>query len=290
MNKKQVLDNLFGEMEKQGIYYYRKPSELSKGKDVDILVHTYNEDYLLDILKSQGWLRREEPSNLEYHHFFYRVLEDELVLLDVYIEGSARTDYRIYSKKGLGYTVLFVGTDGSGKTTLINHIKNQLPLKTETLYLGENQWAIPLIGRLRKSKNYLISRLWIYVLYPLDLWIRVYKVRRHSKYRLVLIDRIPGFPFIGNKVLRFIYKMVLPEPDFIVLLYGDAKKIWKRKKEIPLDAVEEDMEKWLHVSNQFLCDELIIDTSKTSIKASTEWTIRKILEKDKFKEAFFKEI
>jgi len=195
-------------------------------------------------------------------------------------------------RSGLGFCLLFLGTNGSGKTTLINQITKSLNFKISKLYLGQKDWALKFVGGLYSKGGDIpvLHLLNIYFLYPLDLLLRVFRVRRFSKFRLVLIDRIPGFAFLGNKIILSIYKVVMPKIDLVILLDGSPEKIWERKKEHSLEKVKADMLKWRKVADRLPSPKLIVDTTSNSPEESAAIVIREIFKSDIFLSRLFKPI
>ena len=162
-------------------------------------------------------------------------------------------------KYGYGLSVLFLGTDGSGKTTLVKAVNDSLNLKTNKLYLGsgEDNWTSP---RMRKFYDYefknkalkkLHSIIRSYFVLPLELSLRVLPVFRKSKYHITLIDRFPGFVFLDNKKLRLsIYKLVLPKPDLVFFLYASPEVLVKRKpNETTIERSLHDIKRFEKVAN-----------------------------------------
>lgn len=392
------IEKLFYKMGDQGITYFLLSNfnDVNREKgDIDIFVDLPDKNVFLGILKSLGWLERREPPNLSFHNFYYKIIDDSLICLDVKfqlrfgmsqkfvwqakneskiitnitknINGVCRPgglnaiilylvhiikekpalkdEYfkrlgnyiklygeeinneekkefkevkylieqkrwekiieRYFEKKhtrssppvknkikfGLGYCILFLGTDGSGKTTLIKNIEESLNFKILKLYLGEKQWVIPLIGKIyHNRKNIRLNFFILYFLYPLDLFLRILKARRWGRYRVILIDRIPGFPFLGNNLLAWIYSVVKPETDLIILLNGSLEKIWERKKGRSLEKTGNDMLKWEKVYSLLAGEKRTIDTVLKNHEETRNIVLKAILKDNKFKHRLFKPI
>jgi len=396
--REKELREFFRQMEEKRIFYFLLSNfedfDDSHG-DIDIFVSPQDKVSFLFLLERNGWLERREPPNLFFHNFFYKIMDDCLICLDVRFElsfglseksfwqlkneervinsivrnngsgyrpkglgaillylihiieekkiteerhfrklekyldiygreidkreedefkkvknlikrrdwGKIITEYfkkrkdEVFDKdkkrrSGLGFCLLFLGTNGSGKTTLINQITKSLNFKISKLYLGQKDWALKFVGGLYSKGGDIpvLNLLNIYFFYPLDLLLRVFRVRRFSKFRLVLIDRIPGFAFLGNKIILSIYKVVMPKIDLFILLDGSPEKIWERKKEHSLEKVKADMLKWRKVADRLPSPKLIVDTTSNSPEESAAIVIREIFKSDIFLSRLFKPI
>ncbi len=193
---------------------------------------------------------------------------------------------------GFGYTVLFLGPDGAGKSTAIVDLCEEFDIKTSLLYLGEKHWYSELIGRLYHGHNGRVLRKCLtYVFYPLDLFCRVAQKKGDGRYRLFLIDRVPGFPFLGGHMLRYIYQAVIPPIDLVIRFTGDLDIIWERKKEISrVELVSEDA-KWKSVAETLLTRKKITIDSTVHKRSDVTRMIRKELYADKrFVERLFQPI
>jgi len=147
--------------------------------------------------------------------------------------------------------IAFLGSDGSGKTTLINYIKEQLEKKqisTETSILGWKNFHNPLLKIF--SKIYLNSktkqkqknqqrlerfrqRSWFfYIIYYIELWTRYFKIL-NSKKQIILIDRYfyEELAFMNNLKLNF-FKKITPKPDLCFVLKADINTIKARGHEV----------------------------------------------------------
>jgi len=132
--------------------------------------------------------------------------------------------------------VALIGADGTGKTTLVDAFARTLDVKMERFYLGQKKFVLPLTGRWVASQGRFRSELFRWVLYPLDLRCRtlgMFIPKFGSRQMpVVLIDRLPMFPFEGRSwLLERIYRFALPRIDLLVLLTGDADLIYGRKAE-----------------------------------------------------------
>ena len=130
----------------------------------------------------------------------------------------------------------FIGADGTGKTTLVDHLARELDVPVKKIYLGQKRFVIPLIDQWGEDNGKLRSAIFRWIAYPIDLRLRTAKlsVRQwmRKEHSIVLVDRLPAFPFQGgSRILRKIYRLALPRVDVLVLLTGDAELIFSRKPE-----------------------------------------------------------
>ena len=151
--------------------------------------------------------------------------------------------------------VAVLGIDGSGKSTVVDKMSNGGgTVRVHSAYLGHNhyrtlpaQWLSRRLGAMRERGN--TSGVTYRVFANLDaLWQPFEQLARmmiaEHRAELVFYDRFPlgqddGHPStLWGKVLlaykRFM-RALLPGPDLVILLDGDDRTIWERKKEMPFD-------------------------------------------------------
>ena len=167
--------------------------------------------------------------------------------------------------------ILFLGSDGSGKTTLANELKNQLVSKVYFISFGtsEKYWLSKILfllaGKYEKNKK-------IYcIFFFIDILLRRIKLFLFSNHHFIFIDRFPGFIFNSNFKSK-IFSIVLTRPNLIFLLKTQKKIIKERK---PLE-FKNDYLKWVNIGKILGISPFIIDTSKLSIP-KTVLKIKKII-------------
>lgn len=188
-----------------------------------------------------------------------------------------------YLKYGYGLKVLFLGTDGAGKSTLINAVSNNIHFKTSKLYLGigESGWTSKYIKYLYNYKRNVkwLNRIKTFILLPLEFMFRIIPVKLRSKFSVVLIDRLPGSFLLEVRTGRSqLYKAILPEPDLVFFLYADPEVLVKRKpSEITLESSSVDILKFRKVADKVSGGQYInIDTSKLTISEATDLILKEI--------------
>lgn len=169
-----------------------------------------------------------------------------------------------------GYFIVFVGPDGSGKTTIMNSIRNskygqsfqsvssfhgrfhKVPRISSILgksdgsgYKGDDlKWR-------RERSERAISKLRINIYacyYLLDYMLgNVHMIIKRHRRGLVLFDRYYYDYFtqtINSNILpflRFFYGVCAPKPDLVVLVSADSSVIYERKQELPKSEIDAQM-------------------------------------------------
>ncbi len=166
------------------------------------------------------------------------------------------------NRKGL--IVAFQGTDGSGKTTIINGLPEILGNTFSNNTLNYYHWR-PGIIKPEKTSNEngepivntqphllppygkiisFLKMLFYTVDYILGYWLKVYW--QAAQGHLVVFDRYYYDFYMdkrryrlntSDKLIRFL-QLFIPEPDITFVLLGEAEKIHARKNELPLEEVE----------------------------------------------------
>ncbi len=250
---------------------------------------------LLSLLKYSSEKKIIDEKLNEYYEVYEKMKDGKDVDLKKWL--LEKKDYSPFQKKdnyGFGYKVIILGTDGTGKTTLIKNIKKNLPVKMKSLYLGtgDEGWEISAISALNRNIKGNVGKLiFRSSVLPFELLLRVLKGRRNAKYRLVLIDRIPGWSKMSNsKIVKIIYNNILPEPDLIILLTGDSDVLFKRKGEKDISRIEEDNIKFKKIANMFDCGVVEIDTTRNGEVEAERIAIDAIINESAFKNRLFERI
>lgn len=167
-----------------------------------------------------------------------------------------------------GYVIVVEGTDGSGKSTIINHIS---PILNEcfhryVFYSHLRPKAIPDLGVILGKKSAdepehvnsdphgqkqsgILGSLIRWGYYMIDYtfgYLKKVCIQIHSKSKVFIFDRYYYDYYIDQKrsrtklpnwILRF-GEMLIAKPDLILCLGGDPEKIYARKPETSLQEVE----------------------------------------------------
>lgn len=178
--------------------------------------------------------------------------------------------------------VIIIGPDGVGKSTLLSEIGNSLPVKSTSGYLGigKEGWVFASAQRLsKKRKSRVSSALFWYLVLPVELSIRRLLILLKGRGGVILIDRVPGKPLLGNIVLRLLYRTLLPCPCMVVLLTGDPKQVAARKPdETTPERTEREIAKWERVANSLGAESILeIDTTLHDINTCSNLVVEAIL-------------
>lgn len=175
-------------------------------------------------------------------------------------------------KKRSGLFIVFLGSDGVGKTTLINSLENRLQEQTPLLFamIKKYHWRPCLFkGRSNYSSkscssnphdvqldNMAISMLKLFFLFfdfLFGYYFKIYPALRKNE--LVLFDRYYYDLFLDPKRYRFGGPIscvkwllpIIPYPNLIVYLDGPAMTIHQRKFELTIDEIKEQQNRFLNL-------------------------------------------
>lgn len=182
--------------------------------------------------------------------------------LHLKIESKLDRMYRFF--KPPGFTIAFLGTDGAGKTTIINaitealnesvhnalyyeHMRPNIVPNIAQLFGGGEQVGPVEVPHSGKPSGKILSlvRLFYYSFdYIVGYWVKVYPITV-KKSSIWIFDRYYYDYLIDPKracidlppwVVRCV-RLFIPKPDLILCLGADAAVIHKRKPELPLGEV-----------------------------------------------------
>lgn len=214
--------------------------------------------------------------------------ETDISLLSEYIDVLDNVQYKKDKIKD-SFNILFLGADGTGKSTLIRKVSDSGAFKTQNYYFGQKNWKIKFLSKLSISSNKLIKIIYKYLLYPLDIFLRRLIIRRESIH-ISLIDRFPGTSFINNRLLKSIYFLVLPKVDLIVLLVGDPTEISLRKDEITAEQYVKEERKWRRLTSIIGSNIIEINTTQLDTDKSLATVMSCLAMDKKFLKFYLKDI
>jgi thymidylate kinase len=245
---------------------------------------------LINKIKLRNW------TDIENNVSYYRL---KLVLTKIYQENLNFVNFiycfiqsnikRLFKPSGL--FIVFLGPDGCGKTTLINHLSNSLEqsfLKKRNYY-----WRPFILPRLRRllpfwknlsctqsqedksdiklTKTNKVLFLVKFIYYFLDYIIGRLKYQSlWSRGGLVIFDRYyydhivypERFGFIVSRKIMLFFEKIIPKPDIMFFLYASPDTLIQRKQELSLAEIRRQLQDYddLITKIPFACK---IDTSES---------------------------
>lgn len=189
------------------------------------------------------------------------------------------------AKKGL--MVVFEGTDGSGKTTIIDNLPRFLGehfsneeivyyhwrpgfIKSPNKDSNENTRKVCTDPHGKKPYSKIVSFgkfLYFNIDYILGYW---FEVRKHLAVgKMVVFDRYYYDYYLDKQRYRLnisdtaldIFKPLIPKPTVTFLLIGDAVKLYERKKEITVEEIQKQIDR-LIVYKECFANSVIIDVNQ----------------------------
>jgi thymidylate kinase len=274
-----------------------------KSKDLyeKILLPIYDEKFisLLNIIFENDYSKSEIYSFAKYGQ---KVLKKDISIKITNLESKLSRFYRFFNPPG--FTVAMLGTDGAGKTTIIDLITEPLNEAVHNALYYEHMRPnlVPNIAQLFGKKKQegpmtnphaakpsgalgSLLRLFYYSFdYIFGYLLKVYPVTV-KKSSIWIFDRYYYDYMIDPKRARInlpswvinIINIFIPRPDLILCFGADPKVIYSRKPELPLDEITIQVNKLKEFSETN--DKAVwIDTEK-SIEKSVEETFITIVNK-----------
>ena len=96
---------------------------------------------------------------------------------------------------------------------------------------------------------------------------------------MLLVDRLPGRPFMRGGALMHFYRSLLPRPDLVVLLTGDPDTIVQRKQgETNLARTRSEMAKWETVAKRTGARQILhINTTENDLQSCLRQLVDKVV-------------
>lgn len=201
--------------------------------------------------------------------------------------------------KPQGVMVAFLGTDGSGKSTIIKGLPECIGNTFDQSQIQYYHWRPGFIkspkGEKSGSKNNtndphkqkpygklisMIKFLYFNLDYIIGYW---FSVRNHLiKNELVVFDRYYYDYYLDKYRYRFdipdgvlfLFGKTIPKPDCSFLLIGDAQTLYERKKELPVEELEKQMRRLENMKNR-IPNSRIVDVNQ-SIEAVIDFVGKEI--------------
>lgn len=195
--------------------------------------------------------------------------------------------------KKAGLMIAFEGTDGSGKTTIIDGLPSIIGNSFPKNFIEYYHWRPGVIKKKNNNNGVAVvctephsekpygkmKSFLKFMFFNLDYIIGYFiKIRiQLSKGRLVIFDRYYYDYYldkiryrldISDKVLDF-WKIFIPKPDATFLLVGDAQTLYERKKEIPVQEMQKQIDRLLINKHKFN-NSIVIDVNQSIDKVVYE--------------------
>lgn len=186
------------------------------------------------------------------------------------------------------FIVALVGPEGAGKSTLSSALFSNGLLSSSFLYLGENSNKIKFKLKLVELlKNALGSRFFL-LLMPFEMWLRFIPFRFKKENCIIMMDRFPLKKKNSSVFLlwyNFFSRAFIPRPNVLILLDGDPKVIWQRKKKSDFPIFMKEFKKCMALldSNVALQMNLKVDVTRKNPSESLEYIYSQIIPIPEFK-------
>jgi len=180
--------------------------------------------------------------------------------------------------------ILFLGSDGVGKTTLIKNMQSLLKSKSFYMHMGisKKHWYSNFLKNIfiKSQHKYTFFKSLILLI---DLSLKVLMIKKNIKKHFILIDRYPGYIFFSDSFLKFFYKIILPKPDLIFLITASSKS---RKIRKPLEYKKDEV-KWIRLAKSLKVKVFKLNSTSLPKKVMAKKAIKIVFSNKKFYNKLF---
>ena len=180
-----------------------------------------------------------------------------------------------------GLMVVFLGADGSGKSTVIDRVKQDLsPMFRQTQYihlrprlgLNVNENSVPVVdphGKAPRSRLASVIKLFYFLFdYGVGYWWQIRPLLVRSTF--VLFDRYYHDLLVDPKRYRFganiwlakLFGLLIPKPDLWILLDAPVEVLQARKQEVTFEETARQQKAYLKMCSGF-SNSVVVNTSQS---------------------------
>lgn len=275
------------------IFKYIENNMESICKKLRGIIGNENTIEIIDIIKQKDW-EKTRPLMDKIRKYFLK--QDSKFLVFKRLGFNIK---RYFKHKGI--MIAFIGTDGSGKSTIIDKIPEKLENTFNKNQVKYYHWRpgilkspkgnksgsreITNIPHKQKSYNKLVSLfkfLYFNMDFVLGYWL---SVKKHlGKNEIVIFDRYYYDYYVDKYRYRldvsdriiFTFNKIIPKPDITFLLVGDSEILYNRKKELPIEEMERQLLRIREIKD-IISNSTFIDVNK-NIEIVSNNVSSKILE------------
>lgn len=141
--------------------------------------------------------------------------------------------------------ICVIGVDGSGKSSIVNNLKGFLSEECEIQYMGTRDHLSKIAkkrfsyGREQRKNKNIVSKIVNSVvnitILLIEMWYRV--IRHWTESKIVIYDRYTWDIYLSSygikkTIMKLLFKVFFPKPEFVFYLYCPLEVSLKRKDDI----------------------------------------------------------
>tara|TARA_Y100000389_G_scaffold81732_1_gene78295 strand:- start:1753 stop:2358 length:606 start_codon:yes stop_codon:yes gene_type:complete len=190
--------------------------------------------------------------------------------------------------------VAFFGPDGSGKSLLVNELLKLF--KSKNISCVKFHWRPRILPTLNKNfKNLKFNKpnnlkqrniffsFFLYIYFFLDFKVNEFFIKKKNQKKIILYERYYYDVLIHPRRYKLtniywlgkFFSKLLKKPDYSILLYGNAKSIYLRKKELDTNEIIKQMKLYNKIIPK-LSNIIKLNTTKNRIFVLKKFLFRKL--------------